>query len=188
VHKNGGIVFADVISSEQGLKARDRGADGLVAVGAGAGSHCGNIPTFILVPYLRYRTSLPVLAAGGISTGAQMAAALAVGACGVVVGTRLIATAESGAPAAYKQAVIDTAPEEIVTSSEITGNPATWLPDSIREYREHPERDWQGWQDLWSAGQSVAQVDAVKPVAAVVREIVEEYVRVCGDLRQSVVA
>ena len=188
VHENGGIVFADVISAEQGVKARDRGADGLVAVGSGAGGHCGNIPTLILVPYLREKTALPVLAAGGISTGAQMAAALAVGACGVVVGTRLIATPESGAAEAYKQAVIDAAPEEIVTSSEVTGNPATWLPDSIREYREHPERDWKGWRDLWSAGQSVAQVGAVKPVAAVVREMVEEYVRVCGDLRQTIVA
>jgi nitronate monooxygenase len=188
VHANGGIVFADVVSLEQGLKARDRGADGLVAVGSGAGGHCGTIPTFILVPYLRERTALPVLAAGGISTGAQMAAALAVGACGVVVGTRLIATAESGAPAAYRQAVVNAAPEEIVTSSEITGHPATWLPDTIREYREHPEREWKGWRDLWSAGQSVAQVDGVKPVAGVIREMVDDYVRVCGDLRQRVVA
>ena len=186
VHQNGGIVFADVISSEQGLKARDRGADGLVAVGSGAGGHCGNIPTLVLVPYLREVTSLPVLAAGGISTGAQMAAALAVGACGVVVGTRLIASPESGAADAYKQEVVDATPEEIVTSSEITGNPATWLPNTIREYREHPEREWKGWRDLWSAGQSVAQVDAVKPVSGVVREMVEEYVRVCDDLRQRV--
>jgi nitronate monooxygenase len=187
VHKNGGIVFADVISAAQGLKAGDRGADGLVAVGSGAGGHCGNIPTFILVPYLRELTSLPVLAAGGISTGAQMAAALAVGACGVVVGTRLIATSESGATDAYKREVIDAAPEEIVTTSEITGNPSTWLPNTIREFREHPEREWKGWRDLWSAGQSVAQVDAVKPVSGVVREMVEEYARVCGDLRQTVV-
>jgi nitronate monooxygenase len=186
VHENGGIVFADVISSEQGLKARDRGADGLVAVGSGAGGHCGNIPTLILVPHLREKTSLPVLAAGGISTGAQMAAALAVGACGVLVGTRLIATSESGAPDAYKQEVIDAAPEEIVTTSEITGNPATWLPNTIREYRQHPEREWTGWRDLWSAGQSVAQVDAVKPVAEVIREMVKEYVRVCGVLERSI--
>jgi nitronate monooxygenase len=187
VHRNGGIVFADVISSAQGLKARDRGADGLVAVGSGAGGHCGNVPTLILVPYLREVTSLPVLAAGGISTGAQMAAALAVGACGVVVGTRLIASPESGAAEAYKQEVVDASPEEIVTSSEITGNPATWLPNTIREYRAHPEREWKGWRDLWSAGQSVAQVDAIKPVSEVVYEMVEECARVCGDLRRSVV-
>jgi nitronate monooxygenase len=116
-----------------------------------------------------------------------MAAALAVGACGVVVGTRLIATYESGAADAYKQEVIDAAPEEIVTTSEITGNPATWLPNTVREYREHPEREWKGWRDLWSAGQSVAQVDAIKPISEVVSELVEEYVRVCGDLQQTVV-
>ena len=188
VHRNGGIVFADVISAEQGRKARDRGADGLVAVGSGAGGHCGNIPTLILVPYLREETSLPVLAAGGISTGAQMAAALAVGACGVVVGTRLIATTESGAPDAYKHEVIEATPEQIVTTSEITGNPATWLPNTIREFRDHPEREWKGWKDLWSAGQSVAQVDAVEPASRVIRELVEEYVRVCDDLKRTVVS
>jgi len=66
------------------------------------------------------------------------------------VGTRLIATPESGATDAYKREVIDAAPEEIVTTSEITGNPATWLPNTIREFREHPEREWKGWRDLWS--------------------------------------
>lgn len=182
VHKSGGIVFADVISLEQGLKARDRGADGLVAVGSGAGGHCGTIPTHILVPYLRDRTGLPVLAAGGISTGAQMAAALAIGACGVVVGTRFIATRESGAAAAYKRAVVEASPEEIVTTAEITGNPATWLPESIRKFRDQPSADSKRWRDLWSAGQSVAQVEEIKPVTEVIREIVDDYVRVCAAL------
>ncbi|MGD2187985.1 MAG: nitronate monooxygenase, partial [Desulfobacterales bacterium] len=68
VHASGGKVFPDVISLEQGLKARDRGADGLIAVAAGAGGHCGTIPTHILVPYLQAQTGLPIIAAGGIST------------------------------------------------------------------------------------------------------------------------
>ena len=76
VHANGGKLFADVVSLDQGLKARDRGVDGLIAVAAGAGGHCGTLPILIFVPYLRSKTGLPVIAAGGVSTGAQMAAAI----------------------------------------------------------------------------------------------------------------
>jgi nitronate monooxygenase len=187
VHANGGIVFADVISLEQGLKARDRGVDGLIAIGSGAGGHCGHIPTLILVPYLLDQTSLPVLAAGGISTGGQMAAALALGACGVVVGTRFIASVEAGADPAYKQAVVEAAPEDIVATDAITGQTATWLKSSIRDFRERPELGSKRWRDLWSAGQSVAQTESIRPVAVIVEEMIEEYVHACETLQQTLV-
>jgi nitronate monooxygenase len=188
VHASGGIVFADVISLEQGLKAGDRGVDGLIAIGSGAGGHCGHIPTPILVPYLLDNTNLPVLAAGGVSTGAQMAAALALGACGVVVGTRFIASIEAGADPAYKQAVVAAAPEDIVATDEITGQTATWLQSSIRDFRERPELGSKRWRDLWSAGQSVAQTESVKPIAVIIEEMIEEYVHACQRLQQTVVA
>jgi len=182
VHASGGLVYADVVSLEQGLKARDRGVDGLIAVASGAGGHCGSVPTLILVPYLRKKTGLPVIAAGGVSTGAQMAAAIAVGACAVVVGTRLIATHETRAAPAYKQAVVEAGPEDIVITDRITGNPATWLRTSIEAFEKQPELDSKRWRDLWSAGQSVAQVDEIRPAAEVIQEMVEEYVRVCDEL------
>ena len=182
VHRNGGFVYADVISLAQGLKARDRGADGLVAVAAGAGGHCGTLPTLIFVPYLREKTGLPVIAAGGISTGEQMAAAMAVGACAVIVGTRLIATDESRAAPAYKQAVVGAGPEDIVTTADITGNPATWLADSIADFHERPSLNSRRWLEFWSAGQSVAQTEAIKPAAEVIAEMVGSYRRACDDL------
>ena len=185
VHANGGMVFADVISLEQATKARDRGVDGLIAIGAGAGGHCGHIPTLILVPYLREKTGLPVLAAGGISSGGQMAAALALGACGVVVGTRFIASLEAGADPAYKRAVVAAAPEDIVTTDEITGQTATWLESSIRDFRSRPELGSKRWRDLWSAGQSVAQTESIGPVAAIVEEMIDEYVHACRTLQRT---
>jgi len=185
VHANGGLVFADVISLAQGLKARDRGADGLIAVAAGAGGHCGTIPTLVFVPYLRQKTGLPVVAAGGISTGEQMAAALAVGACAVIVGTRLIATPEARAAPAYKQAVIAAGPGDIVTTAEITGNPATWLAASIADFHERPSVESKRWRDFWSAGQSVAQTETIQPIAEVVAEMAAGYRQACRRLQQT---
>ncbi len=187
VHANGGIVFADVIKLEQGLKARDRGVDGLIAVGAGAGGHCGSISTLVFTPYLAQKTGLPVIAAGGIATGEQMAAALAVGACGVVVGTRLIATDEAEVSMGYKEAVVAAGPEDIITTAAITGNPATWLASSIADFQEQPTLGSKKWRDLWSAGQSVAQTDAVYPIREVVQEMVTSYQRATLKLSESIV-
>ena len=182
VHANGGKVFADVASLKQGLKARDKGVDGLIAVASGAGGHCGTVPTHILVPYLKSKTGLPVIAAGGISTGAQMAAAMAVGACAVVVGTRLVATTESREIPDYKKAVIAAGPEDIVCTARITDNPASWLAESIKDFDERPEVGSKRWRDFWSAGQSVAQVEELKSATEVVREMVLDYISVCKTL------
>jgi len=137
------------------------------------------------VPYLRTKTGLPIVAAGGISTGAQMAAAIAIGACAVIVGTRLIATPEARVVPAYKQAVVTAGPEDIVTTSRLTGNPATWLASSIAGVDRSPDLNFKRWRDVWSAGQSVAQVEAIKPASEVVREMVEDYVRACRELEQT---
>ena len=185
VHASGGLVYADVVSLEQGLKARDRGVDGLIAVASGAGGHCGKLPTLIFVPYLKEKTGLPIIAAGGISTGAQMAAALAVGACAVIVGTRMIATSESRAAEAYKQAVVAAGPEEIITSDKITGHPATWLASSIEKFEKQPELHSKRWREFWSAGVSVAQTNEIKPAGQVIREMVVDYAQVCNDLHET---
>lgn len=185
VHANGGTVYADVVELEQALKARDRGVDGLIAVGAGAGGHCGSISTLVLTPYLARKTGLPIIAAGGISTGEQMAAALAVGACAVVVGTRLIATEEADASQAYKEAVVSAGPEDIVITSDITGNPAAWLKASIAGFRKQPSLNSKKWRDLWSAGHSVAQTDSIRPVHEVIQEMVASYERATRNLEET---
>jgi nitronate monooxygenase len=185
VHSRGGKVFAGVVSLEQGLRARGCGVDGLVAVGSGGGGHCGSVPALILVPYLKEKVGLPVVAAGGISTGAQMAAAIAVGACAVVVGTRLIATPEAKALPAYKEAVLAAGPEDIVVTDRITGNPASWLLKSIEKVERRPELGSKRWLDIWSAGQSVAQVDEVKPAGEIVKDMVREYAQVCRYLEST---
>lgn len=189
VHQQGGLVFADVITSKQAIRARDRGVDGLVAVAVGAGGHGGTIPTIVLVPYLIELTGLPVVAAGGVSTGAQLAAALCLGACGAVTGTRLLATVEAGISDAYKQAVVDTGPEGIVATDRLTGNRACWIASSIDGIEHGPEIGSRKWKDLWSAGQSVAQADRICTAAEVIAEMVSgcsaslaaASQQVCGD-------
>lgn len=188
VHARGGLVFADVVSLAQGIKAREGGLDGLVAVGAGAGGHGGRVSTLILVPYLKEKVGLPVIAAGGISTGAQMAAAIACGACAVIVGTRFVATPESRASEAYKQALIDTDPDGIVCTNRVTGNPANWIAASIADMEERPPLTSKKWRDFWSAGQSVAQVQDIKPAAQIVAEMVAEYCATCRRLPGTVVS
>ena len=128
-----------------------------------------------------------MIAAGGIATGEQMAAALAVGACGVVVGTRLIATDEAEVSMGYKEAVVAAGPEDIITTAAITGNPATWLASSIADFQEQPTLGSKKWRDLWSAGQSVAQTDAVYPIREVVQEMVTSYQRATLKLSESIV-
>jgi len=182
VHQNGGKVFADVISLDQAIKAQDRGVDGVVAVASDAGGHAGTTPTIVLVPYLRSHLEIPVVAAGGISTGAQMAAALALGACAVVVGTRLIATHESRALPAYKEAVVAAGPDDIVCTDKITGNRANWLAKSIEDFEKRPEIGSKKWLELWSAGKSVAQADSICSAASVIEAMIREYEEVCASL------
>jgi nitronate monooxygenase len=186
VHEKGGKVFADVISLEQGYRAGDRGVDGLIAVASGAGGHCGTIPTMILVPYLKEKVGLPVVAAGGISTGAQMAAAIALGACGVIVGTRFIATDESRAMQEYKDTVISMGPEDIVCTDRISGNRANWIARSIEGLESGPDIESRKWLEIWSAGQSVAQVEKVKPAGEVISEMVGDYLDACERLQRTI--
>lgn len=174
VHQKGGLVFADVVSLNQGLRAKEQGVDGLVAVAAGAGGHGGKVPTTVLVPYLIKQTGLPVIAAGGVSTGAQMAAALCLGASGVITGTRLIASCEAKVADDYKKAVIETGPEGIICCDHLTGNPANWIASSVEGVTAGPDLKSKRWKTLWSAGQSVAQVDEVLPAGEIINEMANE--------------
>ncbi|MBU3917860.1 nitronate monooxygenase, partial [bacterium] len=145
-------------------------------------------PTIVLVPYLKQHTKLPILAAGGISTGAQMVAALAMGACGVVSGTRFITSNEAKVIAEYKRAVIEAEPEDIVCTDRITGNPSNWIGKSIQGIEAGPELGSRKWIDMWSAGQSVAQADSIKPAGEIIREMVEGYFEAISRLQSTITA
>lgn len=124
MHEVGGKVFCDVTNLEYAKKVQDLGADGVIAVSAGAGGHAGPTSPLVLLPYLKKHLKIPVVAAGGIATGEQMAACLLLGASAVQIGTRFIASKEAKVDAKYKQAILDSEPEDIVLTKKISGTPA----------------------------------------------------------------
>ncbi|MFV3409398.1 NAD(P)H-dependent flavin oxidoreductase [Bdellovibrio bacteriovorus] len=123
-HKNGAKVFCDVTNLEHALKVQDMGADGVIAVGAGAGGHAGPISPLVLIPWLKTRLQIPIIAAGGIAHGSMISACLALGASGVSVGTRFIASREAQVDQSYKDAIVKSTPEDIVMTTRVSGTPA----------------------------------------------------------------
>lgn len=123
-HKNGAKVICDVVNLEHALKCQDLGADGVIAVGSGAGGHAGPISPLVLVSWLQQELDIPVIAAGGIADGYTMAAMLTLGADAVSVGTRFIASTEAKIPMDYKNAVVNSNPEDIVMTTRLSGTPA----------------------------------------------------------------
>lgn len=123
-HKNGAKVVCDVVNLEHALKVQDLGADGVIAVGAGAGGHAGPLSPIVLVSWLKKKLTIPVIAAGGIADGATMASMLVLGASAVSIGTRFIASTEAQIDQAYKDAVVRSSPEDIVMTTRISGTPA----------------------------------------------------------------
>lgn len=178
---NGSKVFCDVTTLKHANIVAKSGANALIAVAQGAGGHAGNISPFSLIPYLKKEINLPVIASGAISSGAQMAAALSLGADAVYIGTRLIATPEASASEDYKKMLIESKPEDIVYTAEISGIPANWLKKSIDklEKGKQPEggleAEYKRWKDIWSAGHGVAQISEIIPAGQVITNMVSEY-------------
>jgi nitronate monooxygenase len=181
-HQTGCRIFCDVTTLRMAEVVATSGADALIAVAQGAGGHAGAISPFSLIPYLKEATGLPVLAAGSITNGSQMAAAFALGADAVYCGTRFICTPESGAKPDYKQMIIDSKPEEIEYTDRISGIPANWMGRSLERVRdlngENPDDPYTRWRDIWSAGHGVGQIDDIRPAEQIVREMADEYGRV----------
>ncbi len=190
VHGYGGIVLADVINLTLARKAVAAGADGLACVSAGAGGHTGFLSPFAFVSAIREFFDGTVVVGGGISDGWGVAGAIAAGADLVYMGTRFIPTAESMAPPAYKQMVVDSTVDDLLVSAGVTGTPASWLKPSLRANGLDPENmpDAPGrqydsnqsfagkkWLDVWAAGQGVGAARAIEPVARVVDRLADEY-------------
>lgn len=197
VHSYGGLVFHDVTNMRHAEKAIEAGVDGLIPVCAGAGGHAGMLSPFALTSEIRKIFDGTIVLSGCISTGAHIAAALAMGADLAYLGTRFIATAESRADAAYKQMIIAATAKDIVYTPEISGVPASFLRPSIEAAGLDPDNlqrkrgiDFGGelsearaWKNIWSAGQGVGTIDDAPPVADLIDRLHREYLEAMRNLR-----
>jgi nitronate monooxygenase len=191
VHGWGGIVLHDIINNKFAHKAVEKGADGLVAVAAGAGGHAGVKSPFALVTELREWFDGPLALSGALATGSGVLAAQALGADLAYIGSAFIATTEARASQAYKQAIVDGSSDDIVYSSLFTGVHGNYLKPSIRAAGLDPDNlpegnasqmDFTGgegskkaWKDIWGCGQGIAAVKQVLPVAELVARLMREY-------------
>ena len=191
VHSYGGIVFHDIINDAFAHKAIEKGADGLIAVAAGAGGHAGTLSPFALIGEIRRWFDGPLALSGAIATGGAVAAARAMGADLGYIGSAFIATEEAHAEAAYKQMIVDSTGEDIVYTNLFTGVHGNYLKPSITRAGldpDHlPESDpskmdfgaaidgAKAWRDIWGCGQGIAAVDAVVPAADLVARLQREY-------------
>ena len=174
----GATVFHDVINLRHAKKAESAGVDAIIGVAAGAGGHAGRLSPYALIPYLRQNLSVPVIAAGAISTGRQIVASLALGAELVYMGTRFICAAECGATSAYKQMIVDSGPEDIVYTDKISGTHANFLRHSLPEdwTPSHDLGSAKRWKEIWSAGHGVAEIgEPSAPIENIVEDLVREY-------------
>ena len=176
-HAKQAKVLHDVINLRHALKAQAAGVDGIIAVSAGAGGHAGLISPFVLFPYLKAQLTVPIIAAGCISTGQQALASMVLGAQLCYMGTRFIPSTECGAQEEYKQLILESTPEDIVYTDKVSGIHANFLrqtlPEQVEAHRG-PEAA-KRWRDIWSAGQGVAQIHERGSVEQIVEQIVREY-------------
>ncbi|MBU3076319.1 NAD(P)H-dependent flavin oxidoreductase [Sphingomonas quercus] len=190
VHGWGGITLHDVIDDRYARKAIDKGADGLIAVAAGAGGHAGRQSPFALVQEIRSWFAGPLALSGAIATGGAILAAEAMGADLAYIGSPFIATDEANAVAAYKQAIVDGRAEDIVYSSYFTGVHGNYLRGSILAAGLDPDdlprdqdirmdfaraHEAKAWRDIWGAGQGIGAVDAIVPAGERVARLAAEY-------------
>jgi nitronate monooxygenase len=190
VHSYGGIVLHDVISDRFARKAIEKGADGLIAVAAGAGGHAGVQSPFALIHEIREWFHGPLLLSGSIANGAAVLGALAIGADLAYVGSAFIATQEAQAADGYKQMIVDSRAEDIVYTSLFTGVHGNYLKPSIRAAGLDPDnlptsdpskmnfasdRPAKAWKDIWGCGQGVAAVKSIPPAGELVARLIREY-------------
>ena len=196
VHGWGGIVLHDVINNAFARKAIEKGADGLIAVAAGAGGHAGVKSPFALVAEIREWFDGPIALSGAIATGDAVLAAQAMGADLAYIGSAFIATDEARASDAYKQCIVECTSDDIVYSSLFTGVHGNYLKPSIRKAGMDPDKlpesdpskmnfggdASKAWKDIWGCGQGIAPVKAVLPAAELVARLRREYVEARGRL------
>lgn len=176
-HAHGMLVFHDAIKMTHARKAVDAGVDAIIAVSGGAGGHAGTMSPLVMWPWFKKELGVPIIAAGGIATGAGVAAALSLGADLAYVGTRFIASPEAGASPGHRQMILDSSPEDIEYSDEVSGTHANWMRPSLARFRSSVDdgNPMSRWRDVWSAGHCVGLIDESKPIEAIVEELVADY-------------
>ena len=192
VHGWGGVVLHDIINNLYAKKAIEKGADGLIAVAAGAGGHAGLKSPFALVQEIREWFDGPLALSGAIASGGAVLAARAMGADFAYLGSAFIATDEARASAEYKQCIVDSNSDDIVYSNLFTGVHGNYLKPSIRnacmDPDNLPESDpskmsfgggegskSKAWKDIWGCGQGIGAVKAVVPAGELVARLSREY-------------
>ncbi|MAZ83490.1 MAG: nitronate monooxygenase [Hoeflea sp.] len=191
VHSYGGIVLHDITTVRHAHSAINKGADGLIAVAAGAGGHAGPLSPFALVSEIREWFDGPLLLAGSISTGGGILAAQAMGADLAYIGSPFIATPEARAVDDYKQMIVESAAKDIAYSNYFTGIHGNYLKGSIAKAGMDPENlpeadptkmDFgaaatgaKAWKEIWGSGQGIGAVKEIQPVADLVDRFEREY-------------
>ena len=187
VHSYGGIALHDVINVFFAKKAIEKGADGLIAVAAGAGGHAGKLSPFALVQEIRAFFTGPLILSGAIATGGAVLAAQAMGADLAYIGSAFIATEEANAVPRYKQMLVESHADDILYTDYFSGVLGNYLKPSVRAAGFDPEqlpeqgakmdfsRETKAWKDIWSAGQGVGAINDIPSVAALVNRLEREY-------------
>ncbi len=188
-HSYGGVVLHDIINNKHAKKAIEKGADGLIAVAAGAGGHAGVKSPFALIQEIRQWFDGPLALSGSIATGGAVLAAQAMGADFAYIGSAFIATQEARAAEAYKQAIVDCNSDDIVYSNLFTGVHGNYLAPSIRnagldpnnlEVSDPSKMNFGGdkskaWKDIWGCGQGIGAIDKIQSTADYVAQLKREY-------------
>ncbi|MFE5486630.1 NAD(P)H-dependent flavin oxidoreductase [Streptomyces sp. NPDC056527] len=199
VHSYGGTVLHDVTSNEFARKAIEKGADGVIAVAAGAGGHAGTQSPFALVQEIREWFDGPLLMSGAIAHGRSILAALAAGADLAYIGSAFLATAEANNPPAYKQMIVDSAAKDIVYSNLFTGIHGNYLRGSIAAAGLDPDNlpesdpsamdfgsggntEARAWKDIWGSGQGIGAVKQRLTVADLIATFKTQYEAAVHDL------
>ena len=189
VHGWGGVVLHDIINNKFARKAIEKGADGLIAVAAGAGGHAGVKSPFALIQEIRQWFDGPVALSGSIATGDAVLAAQAMGADFAYMGSAFIATEEARAADDYKQAIVAGNSDDVVYSNLFTGVHGNYLAPSIRAAGLDPDNlpvsdpsamnfgsgRTTAWKDIWGCGQGIGAIDQVVPTAELVARLKREY-------------
>jgi nitronate monooxygenase len=197
VHAYGGMVLHDIITLAFAHKAVDKGADGLIAVAAGAGGHAGTLSPFALVQEIRRWFDGPLALAGSIATGRAILAAQAIGADVAYIGSAFIATREANASPEYKASIVASAARDIVYTNVFTGVHGNYLKASIVAAGLDPDNlppsdpskmDFGGstaakaWRDIWGSGQGIGVIDEIPAAAALVARLADEYAAARDEL------
>ena len=190
-HSCGGVVLHDVINNTFAKKAIDKGADGLIAVAAGAGGHAGEQSPFALIREIRSWFDGPLALSGAIASGEALLAARALGADFGYAGSPFIATHEANAQQDYKQMIVESGAEDIVYSSLFTGVWGNYLKKSVSQAGLDPENLPQAdsssmnfgsgsskpkaWKEIWGSGQGIGDVKSICSAGELVDRIASEY-------------